>query len=75
MMALLLILALGEALTTTEMLLTAVGTLAGVVGVLFTYLRVVDARQEKKLTDCENDRRALWQQVISLGGRKPERES
>lgn len=60
-----------EPLTVNQALMIAVATLAGVVAILFAYLRSVDARQEKKLAECEEDRRQLWQSIIELGGHPP----
>ena len=42
----------------------AVGSLAGVVVVLFGYLRSVDAKQETKLKECEEDRKELWKELL-----------
>lgn len=60
-----------EPLTINQALMIAVSVLAGVVVVLFAYLRSVDARQEKKLNECEEDRRQLWKSVVALGGTMP----
>lgn len=64
-----------EPLTVNQALMIAVATLAGVVVVLFAYLRSVDARQEKKLAECEEDRRQLWLSVIELGGHPPRKRA
>lgn len=63
-----------EPLTVNQALMIAVATLAGVVVVLFAYLRSVDARQEKKLAECEEDRRQLWISILELGGNHPQRQ-
>lgn len=55
-----------EPLTVNQALMIAVATLAGVVVVLFSYLRSVDSRQQKRLDECEADRRQLWQAVADL---------
>ena len=64
-----------EPLTVNQALMIAVATLAGVVVVLFAYLRSVDARQEKRLAECEEDRRQLWLSVIQLGGHPPHKRA
>lgn len=53
----------------TKSLYVAIGVLASVVTVLFAYLRSTDARQQKKLDECEEDRRNLWEAIIDLGGK------
>lgn len=64
-----------EPITIYQALMIAVATLAGVVAVLFAYLRSVDARQEKRLAECEEDRRQLWLSIIELGGRPPHKRA
>jgi hypothetical protein len=73
MIAMLFMFALADGMTITEALLAAVGTETAVIGVLFGYLRSVDARQQKKLDDCEADRRELWKALLPFGITPPEK--
>lgn len=76
MIAMLLIphlLALAEGMTLTEALLAANGTQTAVIVALFGYLRSVDFRQQKKLDECEDDRRDMWKAFASLGITPPEK--
>lgn len=46
---------------TTEMLLSAIGALAGVVAYLYRNTMAHFAEVERKLNDCESDRLKLWE--------------
>jgi hypothetical protein len=71
MLALIILAVAQGEMTLTQALMIAITTLASVVAVLFIYLRSIDARQQKRLDECEDDRRALWQAVVDLGGTHP----
>lgn len=51
-------------MTKEQMLIAAVVSLFSM---LAAYLRVIDARQEKKLRECEDDRDKLWNTLIDAG--------
>lgn len=47
-------------------LISAIVALAGVVSFLFGILRKEMADVKKRLVECEDDRRALWERVAML---------
>lgn len=55
-------------MSTEQMLLAAIASLAGVVAFLFGLFRLEFKEVKKKLKECEVDREKLWEHLAKLGG-------
>lgn len=51
---------------TTEMLIGAIGALAGVVAYLYRQTVAHFGEVQKKLDDCEKDRKDLWEELANV---------
>lgn len=53
-------------MTETHLLLGAIGSLSGVVAFLFGLYRSTYVAMEKRVGECEKDRKDLWERLIRV---------